>query len=77
MTSEQMNELAVKQNHRKVSNSEAVFAILANGQVIRDWYQISDTIIENVYGEKLTLGVDCFKVVRKRETVVTETWVPV
>ncbi len=81
MTSEKKNELASIWNKQKTSKSEAVFMLNKNGGQIYNWHQQGDEILEldayNGILAKYTLNVDCFKVVRKRETVVTETYVPV
>jgi hypothetical protein len=81
MTSEQKNELAAIKNKHKVSNGQTVFMLNRFGQELFRWHQQGDEVLEldayNGILAKYTLNVDCFKVVRKRETVVTETWVPV
>jgi hypothetical protein len=81
MTSEQKNELAAMHNRRKVSNSQTVFMLNKHGQQLFHWHEQGSEVLEldayNGILAKYTLNVDCFKVVRKRETVVTETWVAV
>ena len=81
MTSEQKNELAAMHNRRKVSNSQTVFMLNKYGQELFHWHEQGNEVLEldayNGILAKYTLNADCFKVVRKRETVVTETYVPV
>jgi hypothetical protein len=80
MTAEEMNVIASRHNHQKVSKSDTVFAFDKDGRQLFHWHEQDGKILElDSYNGILgtyTLGVDCFKVVRHRETVVTETFTP-
>jgi len=80
MTAESKAEMAAFHNKNKVSKSEAVFMLNQNGQQLFRWHQQGNEVLEldayNGILAKYTLNVDCFKVVRRRETVVTETFTP-
>lgn len=80
MTAEEMNVIASRHNHQKVSKSDFVFAFDKDGRQFYKWHEQGNQILElDAYNGILgtyTLGVDCFKAVRHRETVVTETFTP-
>lgn len=74
------SEIAARNNRQKVSKSDAVFAFTSDGRQLFKWHEQGNQILElDAYNGILgtyTLGVDCFKAVRHRETVVTETFTP-
>ena len=80
MTDTEKNALVSWHNKSKVSKSDTVFAFDKSGRQFFNWLEQDGKILElDAYSGILgtyTLGVDCFKAVRHRETVVTETFIP-
>ena len=80
MTDTEKNALVSWHNKSKISKSDTVFAFDKTGRQLFHWHEQGNQILElDAYNGILgtyTIGVDCFKAVRHRETVVTETFTP-